>query len=282
MNQSKKLRSLLKSGETFVMPDAYDPITARIIERLGFPAVQCSGYSFSLAACCPTEAEFGFRENLDLTRKIVDAVNVPVMADGEDGFGDADAVRQTVREFARIGAAGINIEDQILGQHEGVRVIDCVAMVEKIVAAKEAAAAESNPDLIVNARTDALRAGDERSHGLKMAIDRANRYLEAGADMAFICYAATLDEVRILAQEVHGPISIAAGQPYNIQEFSLGDLKRCGVARVSLPTLAIFSAIRAVMESLRHVRDPDGLSAIVKDDLLCSPEDMSELFTSSH
>ncbi len=111
MSKAAVLRELLTSGDTLVMPDAYDPLSARIIESVGFKAVQCSGYSFALAACCPSEAEFGLQRNLALTRSIVEAVQVPVMADGEDGFGDPPMVVETVRAFVRAGVAGINIED---------------------------------------------------------------------------------------------------------------------------------------------------------------------------
>ena len=116
MDKIALLRELLTSPDTLVMPDAYDPLSARIIESLGFQAVQCSGYSFALAACCPSEAALGFERNLALTKSIVEAVQVPVMADAEDGFGGPPVVAQTARAFIRAGVAGINIEDQVLGQ----------------------------------------------------------------------------------------------------------------------------------------------------------------------
>ena len=126
MNKIALLRELLTSPDTLVMPDAYDPLAdRRIIESLGFKAVQCLGHSFALAACCPSEAAFGFERNLALTKNIIEAVSVPVMADGEDGFGDPPVVGQTVRAFIRAGVAGINIEDQLLGQPGPKRVIDC-------------------------------------------------------------------------------------------------------------------------------------------------------------
>ncbi len=116
MDKIALLRGLLASRDTLVMPDAYDPLSARIIESLGFKAVQCSGYSFALAACCPSEAALGFERNLALTKGIVEAVQAPVMADGEDGFGDPPDVARTVGAFIRAGVAGINIEDQVLSQ----------------------------------------------------------------------------------------------------------------------------------------------------------------------
>jgi 2-methylisocitrate lyase-like PEP mutase family enzyme len=123
MGKASDLRQLLKSGGTLVMPDAYDPLSARIIEKLGFKAVQCSGYSFALAACWSSEAELGRERNLAVTSAIVNAVNVPVMADGEDGFGDVAVVPSTIRAFVKAGAAGVNIEDQVLAHPAPKQVI---------------------------------------------------------------------------------------------------------------------------------------------------------------
>ena len=116
MNKSTLLRGLITSPEMLLMPDAYDPLSARLIESVGFKAVQCSGYSFALAARCSSEAALGLERNLAMTKAIVEAVDVPVMADGEDGFGDPSVVAETVRAFIRVGVAGINIEDQVLGE----------------------------------------------------------------------------------------------------------------------------------------------------------------------
>lgn len=267
----------MTSEKTLVMPDAYDPISARIIEHAGFKAVQCSGYSMSIAACYQSEAELSVTENVAITHKIATSVNVPVMADGEDGYGDPEAVRHTIREFINAGVAGINIEDLIPSRTGGCRIVESELMVEKLIAAREAAVAEGNPDLIINARTDALRAFSTRSDGLKEGVMRANRYLEAGADLAFICYTATLDEVKTLAREICGPISIAAGQPYNIREFTVEDLREQGVARVSLPTLAIMSAIHGVAAAVSLISERDGFHRIAEDGLCCSWDELSAL-----
>jgi len=277
VSKSTVLRELLASPDTLVMPDAYDPLSARIIESLGFKAVQCSGYSFALAACCPSEAAFGFERNLALTKSIVDAVQAPVMADGEDGFGDPPVVAETVRAFIRAGVAGVNIEDQVLGQSAPKRVIDRSLMVEKIRAAREAARDEGLPDLIINGRTDVMSVAADRNAGLNESIARANLYLDAGADLAFVTGAATLAEVKTLVQGIHGPVSIAAGLPNNINTMSIADLRACGVARVSLPVVAIFSAIQALSRTLIALRDSHDFSAIVGENLLCSAEDVSRL-----
>jgi 2-methylisocitrate lyase-like PEP mutase family enzyme len=277
MSKSTLLRKLLNSPDTLVVPDAYDPLSARIIESLGFKAVQCSGYSFALAACCPSEAAFGFERNLALTKSIVEAVQVPVMADGEDGFGDPPVVAETVRAFIRAGVAGINIEDQVLGHAAPKRVVERSLMIDKIKAAREAARQEGQPDLIINGRTDALSVAADRTAGLNESITRGNLYLDAGADLAFITGVATLAEVKTLVQGIHGPVSIAAGLPNNITTMSVADLEACGVRRVSLPVLAIFSAIQGVISTLTTLRDSQGFSAILHDKLLCSPADVSRL-----
>lgn len=277
MSKITLLRELLTSGDTLVMPDAYDSLSARIIESLGFKAVQCSGYSFALAACCPSEAMLGFERNLALTKSIVEAVQVPVMADGEDGFGDPPVVAETVRAFIRAGVAGINIEDQVLGQPGTKRVIDRDQMIEKIRAAREAARQEGCSDLIINGRTDALSVAADRNEGLNESIVRANLYLEAGADLAFITGAATIAEVKALVQGIRGPVSIAAGLPYNINNMSVADLKACGVARVSLPVVAILSAMQAISRTLAALRDSEDFLQILQEKLLCSFEDVSRL-----
>jgi len=277
VNKSTVLRELLASPDTLVMPDAYDPLSARIIESLGFKAVQCSGYSFALAACCPSEAAFGFERNLALTKSIVETVQVPVMADGEDGFGDPPVVAETVRAFVRAGVAGINIEDQVLGQPATKRVVDRSLMVEKLRAAREAARQEGHPNFIINGRTDALSVAADRNAGLNESVARANLYLDAGADLAFVTGATTVEEVKTLVQGVHGPVSIAAGLPNNINTMSIADLKACGVRRVSLPVVAIFSAIQALTRTLAALRDSQDFPLVLQEKLLCSPEDAARL-----
>ncbi len=128
--------------------------------------------------------------------------------------------------------------------------MDAALMQEKIRAAKEAARAAGNPDLVINGRTDALKASGSRTEGLKEAIRRGNLYLEAGADLLFVTGVSTLEEVRELVKGIHGPVSIAAGLGNNIQAFSINDLKEAGVARVSLPSIAISASVKALQDAM--------------------------------
>ena len=257
MNKSKILKNLLNSNETLIMPDAYDPISAKLIEYSQFKAIQCSGYSFAIGAGYPKEIDITLSENLEITRRIVESVNIPVMADGEDGYGGPEVVKEVIKRFTRIGVAGINLEDQILDGKNGVSVIEEDLMAQKILVARETV--ETNPDFIINARTDALKSVNDREAGLEIAIDRANRYLETGADLAFITYVETLDEVKTICQKVKGPISIAAGMPYNIKNFSIEDLKKQRIARVSLPVLLILSSLSAIKSTLNSINEDNML-----------------------
>ena len=281
MTKSKRLRELIHPGAAFIMPDAYDALSARLIEQLGFQAVQCSGFSISLAACCQPEPLLGLEENLRVTRHIVEAVCVPVMADGEDGFGDASHVGQTVRRYIEAGAAGMNIEDQVPGLPGGAKqVIDRQAMVDKIVAARSAAESAGNAAFFINSRTDALVAAQDRAAGLKEAVERANRYLQAGGDLAFVVGVATPDEARTLVREIAGPVSIAAGMPYNMG-LSIAELTRCGVARVSLPTLAVFASLQAMTQVLSGVQAGEDFTSLAERGLLASMKTVQDLLSRS-
>jgi 2-methylisocitrate lyase-like PEP mutase family enzyme len=274
--KTKILKNLLNSAETLVMPDAYDPISAKLIENAGFKAVQCSGYSFSIAAGYNNEIDVTLDENLKWTRRIVESVGVPVMADAEDCYGGPEAVMETVQKFIQTGAAGLNIEDQIPNRNNSVSVVDADLMAKKIRVAKETAEAEAKPDFIINGRTDALRSTEDRYEGLEIAIDRANQYIEAGADLTFIAYVATLDEVEKIKKEVKGPVSIAAGQPYNINEFTIDDLRVCRVERVSLPTLLIFTSLYGINLALEYLKK-DNLIDLFEEDLIYPADSLTKL-----
>jgi 2-methylisocitrate lyase-like PEP mutase family enzyme len=248
------------------MPDAYDAISARIIEYAGFEAVQCSGYSFAISRCYEKETDVSFQENIEKTKRIAEAVSVPVMADGEDGFGDGEVLRSNIREYIGIGAAGVNIEDQNLrpeaascrpaADNEGAgRIIPESRMLEKIACVQQAAREAGHPDFVLNARTDALGSCEDRKKAQSVAVKRANKYLAAGATLCFITHINTLDELRLFAREVHGPISVAAGLPNNIAAFSVRDCCELGIARVSLPTIAILSSVKVQLDAMQSLRE---------------------------
>jgi 2-methylisocitrate lyase-like PEP mutase family enzyme len=142
--------------------------------------------------------------------------------------------------------------------------------------ARETAEVEGNPGLVINGRTDALRSSDNREDALNLAIERADQYLEDGADLVFITYVETLDEVKTITKEVKGPVSIAAGMTYNIKNFTIDDLGKLGVARVSLPALLILSSLGAVQTSLDYLKK-DKLVDLAKKNCLISSDDLNRL-----
>ena len=276
MNKSKLLKDFILDRETLIMPNAFDPISARMIENAGFKAVQCSGYSFSIRAAYSKESEVTLNDNLEWTRQIVNAVDVPVMADAENGYGDAETIPETVRRFMGTGVAGLNLEDQILGNSGPMELVDQEVMVEKITRARETAEHEADPDLVINGRTDALKSTSDREEALDVAIERANSYLDAGATLAFIVYTATLEEVQTITREVKGPVTIAAGMPYNLQNFGISDLEKYGVARISLPSLLIYSSLKGMERALSHVKMNE-MKKLLENDDLYSVDDLTNL-----
>jgi methylisocitrate lyase len=187
---------------------------------------------------------------LDQTRKIVQAVDVPVMADGDTGFGTAVNVYRTVQEFEAISAAGVNLEDQVFpkrcGHLEGKEIVPMDEMVGKIEAAK---AARTDPDFIINARTDAIAV-----NGLDEAIRRGNAYAKAGADLIFVEAPQTADQIQRIVTEIDAPISInlfdgVKGGKTPI--LPIEELRRLRVARVSIPVGVVFAAVRGMEEYLK-------------------------------
>ncbi|MBI4720077.1 MAG: isocitrate lyase/PEP mutase family protein, partial [Chitinivibrionia bacterium] len=229
--------------------------------------------------CAGPEQSVDLDRNLAATRDIVNTVTIPVMADGEDGFGPPATVYKTVISFLDAGVSGINLEDQILPTAKPISVVDPLLMVEKIQAAREAAVSSQAADMIINARTDALAACGDRIKGIDEAITRGRKYLQAGADMIFVTAVSTPDEARRIVDGIQGPVSIAAGMPYNIKTLTIGQLRSCGVARVSLPAIAVFSAIRAIKQTLSIIRDGDAFDEIIEKGLLCSPDDLSQVMS---
>lgn len=250
MNKYIKLKQLINNSETLVVPDAYDGISAKIIESVGFKSVQCSGYSFSISKKYKSESIITLEENLSITKNIVGSVTVPVFADGEDGYGCEEIFLNNISKFVSSGIAGINIEDQNLwNSYNSNRLLPEEESIKRIKTIKK-----HFPELIVNARTDAINVFDNRTEGINTAIKRANKYIEAGADLCFTTGVKTKEEINLLNNEIVGPLSIAAGLPYNINNFDINDCKEAGIARVSLPSIMIYSSIKAQLNLLQSIK----------------------------
>ena len=182
MSPRKQLRMLLGRDAYLIVPGAYDPLTARLVQLAGFEAVYMTGGGFSRANGYPDLGLVTLTEIAQFLSRTVDAVEIPVISDMDAGHGNALNVVRSVREYEKTGVAAFHLEDQVspkkCGHYEGKQVVSRAEMVGKIKAAVDT---RRDPDLVVIARSDARAI-----EGLPAAIERVNAYLEAGADVGFV------------------------------------------------------------------------------------------------
>jgi len=259
MRATTRLRQLLSLGKPLSVPGCYDALSARILETVGFPLLYMTGYGTSLALLGLPDAGLATMTEMHLNaRYIAGAVRAPVIADADNGYGNAINVIRTVREYIGTGVAGIHIEDQAIpkrcGHVAGRRVIPLEEAVGKYRAA-DAVRRELDPDFVLIARTDARGA-----HGgsLDEAIRRANAYLAAGADLAFVEGPTSVDEVRRVCREVKGPIFY--NQTGVSPRFSLAQMQELGIAVTILPGATFRATIEAVYDLAVALRDEGPLA----------------------
>lgn len=255
MKKTTLLKELLYAKEILVMPGNYDCLSAMMIERAGFKATQCSGYGFAASLLGqPDQGLMTFTEVVNHTRNIVKSVDIPVMADGDTGYGNAVNVIRTIQEFEDCGCAGINLEDQVwpkrCGHMSGKEVIPMEEMVQKI---KAAAWARKDKDFIINARTDA-----RQKYGPEEVIKRAKAYWEAGADLIFLEAPQSKDELKYYASElVPLNIKISAnmldGGRTPLVTFK--ELEEMGYSRCSVPVMPTYAAAMGLKKALEKMME---------------------------
>ncbi len=196
------LRATLRDGRSRLVVSAYDALTARLAEAAGFEILHVTG--FGSAAAITGGPDIGLvtmTEMVEVCRRICGAVERPVIADADTGYGNPLNVMRTVRAFESAGAAGLHIEDQVTpkrcGHMAGKAVIPTAEMVAKIAAATDV---RRDPDFVIIARTDARAV-----EGLDAALDRAHAYSEAGADVLFVEAPQSTEEIRRIAEEISTP-----------------------------------------------------------------------------
>jgi 2-methylisocitrate lyase-like PEP mutase family enzyme len=249
MTSSKRLRGLLAAGEPVVAPGAYDALSARLIEQAGFPAVYMTGFGASASLLGrPDVGLLSFAEMVDHARRLVQAVDLPLIADADDGYGNHLNVMRTIREYEAAGVAALHIEDQVApkrcGHMAGKDVIPAGEMVEKVRAAVEA----RSGDLVIIARTDARAV-----EGLDAALERGRAYREAGADVLFVEAPENEQEIEAIAAAFPDtPLvfnSVDGGRTPQLPLARLGEL---GFRIVLRPVATLFAAARAVQTMLRE------------------------------
>lgn len=247
MKKTTLFKKLILDKEILVMPGAYDATSARIIEKAGFKAVTLGGYPTS--ACLlgrPDLSLLSLPEMVTHTRNIVEAVDIPVFTDGDTGHGNTLNVMRTVREFEKAGAAGMFIEDQLFpkrcGHMEGKQVIEADDMVAKLKAAVDA---RVDQDFVIMARTDALGV-----NGIDDAIERANRYRAAGADLIFVEAPTTKEQMLRINREVNAPTKVIQLEGGKTPMMTVKELEEIGYNVVVYPISALYAAAWAVKQAM--------------------------------
>ena len=202
IKSTRRLRELLEAPGIIKMPGAHDTLTAVVIEQTGFESVFISGFGASASLYGYPDLSFvSLNEMVAATRRMAHRVSIPVLADADTGHGDLHNVMHCVTEFEGAGAAGIILEDQVFpkrcGHFGGKEVIPVEEMILKL---KAAVNARSDPDFVFVARTDT-----REPNGLDDAIDRINRYCDAGADIAFIEAPLSVEELEEICRRVEYP-----------------------------------------------------------------------------
>ncbi len=252
MKKTTLLKKLILDKEILIMPAAYDAVSSIIIEQVGFKATTISGHATSATVLGkPDLSLLTLTEMVNQTRNICEAVNIPVLVDGDTGHGNVLNVMRTVKEFEKAGAAGLFIEDQTFpkrcGHLEGKQVIPTEEMVAKIKAAVDA---REDSDFVIQARTDALA-----THGIDEAIDRANIYKEAGADLLFVEAPITEEDLTRINKDVKGPTVAIQGEGAKTPLTTVKALEKIGFDVVVYPGSALYAAAWAIENVMKELKN---------------------------
>lgn len=239
------LRKLLFQPDLLVVPGAADALTARLIEDSGFNAVYASGAGIAnVQFGLPDIGLLTMTEMIEPIRRIVDAVEIPVIADADTGYGNAVNVTRTTRVFEDAGVAAMQIEDQVTpkkcGHFNGKEVISADEMAQKVYAA-----VRTRQEMFIIARTDSLA-----THGIDEAIRRANLYAAAGADIIFVEAPTQKDQIAQLPKQINAPLLFNMTEGAKTPPISHDELHEMGYRLVIHPNLAMRVAARAVQSAL--------------------------------
>jgi len=260
-----RLRALLAQNAPVTAPGAYDALSARLVEEAGFDVVYMTGFGTTASLIGrPDVGLLSGSEMVDNARRIVSAVDVPVVADADTGYGNAVNVLRTVQLYEQAGVAGVQLEDQVMpkkcGHMSGKLIISAKEMVGKIHAAVDA---RRDSDLVIIARTDAVAVD-----GLTAAIDRAKAFADAGADLLFVEAPASEEDIATVAAELRGvaPLVFNWAEGGKTPPLPAERIAELGFSLILYPIgtlLAATAGIRALLASLRRDGVPalDGLPA---------------------
>ncbi len=250
MTPRQRLRQLIADPSYAVIPGAYDPLTARLVQVAGFDAVYLTGGGFSRANGYP---DLGLLTMTEITQHIsraADIVDIPVIADMDTGYGNALNVVRAVREFEKAGVSGFHLEDQVApkkcGHYEGKQLIGTEEMVGKIKAAVDT---RRDADIVVIARTDARAV-----EGFDAAVARMNAYLEAGADVAFLEAPQSVQEMGEIPKRLGKPCMVNIFEGGKTPTLPAKTLEQMGYSFGIYPSQTHRAAIFAAQEVLELLK----------------------------
>ncbi|MFK7870629.1 MAG: oxaloacetate decarboxylase [Roseobacter sp.] len=257
MIQAKTLRSLLAQDKCHVMPCCFDALSAKLIQQEGYDLTFMSGFAASASRIgAPDLGLMSYGEVVDQAGNIADAITIPLIGDGDTGYGNAMNVRRTVSGFAKAGCASVMIEDQLApkrcGHTPGKAVVSRAEACDRIRAAvdeREALRAQGG-DILILARTDA-----RHEHGLSEAIERAALFAELGADILFVEAPQSEAEMREVCASLPGPKManiVEGGATPDLPNAALHDI---GYAIAAYPLSLMASAMQSMVMTLRAMRE---------------------------
>lgn len=268
MTPAGKLRALIEDGKIVMAPGAMDSLSARLVERAGFPAVYMTGLGATASRL--GTPDIGLLTQTEMTehaRNMARAVSIPIIADADTGYGGPSNIHRTVREHVQAGVAAIHLEDQVApkrcGQLAGIKLIDAEEAAARL---RCAVAARGSDDLLVIGRTDAMPAA-----GPEEAIRRARLYQQAGVDLVFVDGIKTIREIEAVAKGVSGRKVVSIVDGNETVKLTARDLESMGFQVVLYAVTALFAAIKGVEMALAHLATSgtpaDGPTAATYGDL---------------
>ncbi|KAF1021705.1 MAG: 2,3-dimethylmalate lyase [Paracidovorax wautersii] len=261
MTPVQQLRQRLAEGRIVMAPGAPDALTARLVERAGFPAVYMTG--FGATASRLGMPDIGLLSQTEMTthaRDMARATTLPIIADADTGYGGPSNIHRTVREYVQAGVVAIHLEDQVApkrcGQMAGIRLMDMAESGLRLRCALEARGAD---DLLVIGRTDALPA-----QGVDEAVRRARHYQDCGVDLVFVDGIKKIAEIEAVARAVPGPKVVSIVDGNETTRLTSADLQQLGFSVVLYAVTTLFTAVHAVSQALAdlHAHGTPGTSRV--------------------
>lgn len=257
MTQAAKLRTLLSQDKCHIMPCCFDALSAKLIAQEGYDLTFMSGFAASASRIgAPDLGLMSYGEVVDQARNITDAIDIPLIGDGDTGYGNAMNVRRTVTGFARAGCAAVMIEDQLApkrcGHTPGKAVVGRAEAFDRIRAAVDAREElrANGGDILILARTDA-----RHEHGLPEALSRAEEFAKLGADILFVEAPRTEAEMREICAATSLPQMANIVEGGETPDLSNAALRDIGYSIAAYPLSLMATAMQAMVTCLQSMRD---------------------------